>query len=85
MLATARQMIPPDIDALSARYATITVPTLLIWGRQDPIVPLNVGERLVKILPSARLEIIDACGHCPHEEHPEQTARLMNQFLDGLG
>jgi len=85
MLATARQMIPPDIDALSARYATITVPTLLIWGRQDPIVPLNVGERLVKILPSARLEIIDACGHCPHEEHPEQTARLMNQFLGELG
>lgn len=81
MLATARQMVPRDVESLTARYAAITVPTLLIWGRQDPIVPLNVGQRLVDCLPSARLHVLDSCGHCPHEEHPEQTAGLINEFL----
>jgi len=84
MLATARQMIPADMAAFTAGYDGISVPTLIIWGRQDPIVPLNVGLRLAQTIPGSRLEVIDDCGHCPQEERPEETVRLMREFLQSL-
>ncbi len=84
MLATARQMLPGDWNAFTAGYPHIGVPTLIVWGRNDPIVPLEVGKRLAKIIPGARLATIDRCGHCPQEERPEQTIELIRPFLDSL-
>ncbi len=84
MLATARQMLPSDWDAFTAGYPQISVPTLIVWGRNDPIVPVGVGERLAQIIPGARLAVIDRCGHCPQEERPEQTLELLRPFLDSL-
>lgn len=83
MLATARQMVPADMAAFTAGYGSISVPTLIIWGRQDPIVPLSVGERLARTIPGSRLEVVEDCGHCPQEERPEETVRLMREFLEG--
>jgi len=84
LLATARQMVPPDIDGLVDEYGRIDIPALIIWGRNDPTVPLHVGESLQDALPQARLEVIDRCGHCPQEERPEQTASLLRGFLSKL-
>lgn len=82
LLAAARQILPPDLPALVRRYAEITVPTLLLWGRNDPVVPLSVGERLVRELPDARLRVLDRCGHLPAEEKPEESYAVMCAFLD---
>ena len=79
--ATAQQILPADIDALSARYPTIRVPALVIWGRQDGIVPLWVGERLGAALPNARLVVLDDVGHAPHEEDPAPVCRALESFL----
>jgi len=79
--ATAKQIIPKDIDALSAEYPTIRVPALLIWGRHDEIVPLWVGERLSRALPNARLLVIDDAGHVPHEETPDPVGTALRAFL----
>jgi len=82
LLQTARQCIPANADDLIAKASTINVPTLIIWGRQDRVIPLIVGELLNKLIPNSTLKVIEECGHIPQEEKPEETISLINEFLD---
>lgn len=77
----ARQILPPDLDSLTRRYAEIQVPTLLLWGRQDPAVPLWVGRRLAGDLPLGTLHVLERCGHMPAEERPEESLAALRSFL----
>jgi pimeloyl-ACP methyl ester carboxylesterase len=60
---------------------TINVPSQLIWGRQDQIVPLAVGERLNKDLPGASLHVFDNTGHLLPEEKPQEVFEKIEAFL----
>jgi len=82
LLQTAQQIQPADLDAITARYPELAVPTLLIWGRGDRVVPLVVGERLARDLPNARLHVLEHCGHLPAEELPDESYSLVERFLD---
>jgi pimeloyl-ACP methyl ester carboxylesterase len=84
MIDAALQIVPADLDEFTRRYPQIDVPTLLIWGREDRVVPLWVGERLAETLPDCRLEVLEKCGHVPAEEHPKESLALMEDFLDTL-
>jgi pimeloyl-ACP methyl ester carboxylesterase len=54
---------------------------LLVWGRDDAIVPPAENlPRLSALLPNARLEYVDACGHVPHLEQPERLAEILAAF-----
>ncbi|MHB8087673.1 MAG: alpha/beta fold hydrolase, partial [Anaerolineaceae bacterium] len=68
-------------DALSSMYKIITCPTLIIWGKEDAIVPLNVGVRLNNELKNAKLVIINECGHNPHEEKSSDVVDAIVSFL----
>ena len=57
------------------------LPTLIIWGRQDPIIPLSAGQLYHGAIPGSRLAIIDHCGHRPEIEQPDQFMRLAREFL----
>jgi pimeloyl-ACP methyl ester carboxylesterase len=81
LLQTARQAIPANIDELTSRYKEICVPTLLIWGEEDRIVPLKIGEMLAEAIPDSQLVVLPGIGHAPHEEAPEQTIPLIVDFL----
>lgn len=59
----------------------IKVPTLLIWGREDQITPLFVGEEFRKKIEDAELHVLDKCGHAPMMEKPKQFNRLLAAFL----
>jgi len=59
----------------------VTNPALVVWGREDRIVPLECGEQYVRALPNARLAVIEKCGHLPPLEHPDAFARLVLEFL----
>lgn len=61
--------------------AKLTMPALLIWGRQDQIVPLAYGRALSEALPAAELLVIDACGHLPHIEEPAVVNHAMRDFF----
>ncbi len=82
LIRVGRAVVPDDIDELVARYPSITVPTLVLWGRHDSVVPLWVGERLAEELPRARLEVLEECGHLPAEERPEESLQALERFLD---
>jgi len=84
LVASAQQLVPPDLDRLTARYAELDVPALLLWGRDDPVVPLAIGERLEGDLPRARLAILDRCGHLPAEERPRESVSTLEAFLAEL-
>lgn len=82
MLDSARQIVPHDLAELTAQYPRIDKPTLLLWGRHDPVVPLSVGVRLSQELPAAQLHVMEECGHIPHEEHPAASLAVLEAFLN---
>ena len=57
-------------------------PLLLVWGRQDRFVPLSLGLSIQQQHPSVNLEMLDECGHCPHDEVPERFVALLLPWLD---
>jgi pimeloyl-ACP methyl ester carboxylesterase len=81
LLSTARQIVPPDLPSVVGRYPLIPVPSLLLWGRDDPVVPLSVGQRLARALPNARLHVLERCGHLAQEERPAESFAVLERFL----
>jgi pimeloyl-ACP methyl ester carboxylesterase len=71
-------MYNPTLPHLLGGVAT---PTLLVWGRDDRIVPLECGERYAKALGDARLEIVEGAGHFVEMEKPEALASLVTRFV----
>ncbi len=65
----------------AVRYPEITQPTLLLWGAQDVISPPWVGERLLRELPNARLEVYGQCGHFPMLEARHASTRALREFM----
>ena len=83
IIHSARQIVPEDIDALSERYKTIELPTLILWCDHDRIVPLEVGIKLRRTLPNSTLRLVEDCGHMPQEEQPASTIALIKGFIGG--
>ncbi len=82
---TALQIIPPDMAAMIAQYQKIRVPTLIIWGEKDEVVPLAGGRNFKRDIPDSELVILPRCGHIPQEEEPPETRRLIQDFLKKHG
>ncbi|HEX3607064.1 MAG TPA: alpha/beta fold hydrolase [Candidatus Dormibacteraeota bacterium] len=70
--------------ALLGRVEEIDVPLLVLWGRNDRMVPVEHGRALAETVPGARLEVIDPCGHCPQIERPDLLLPLLESFLRPL-
>jgi len=62
----------------------ITQPTCLIWGRNDNVTPLSVGEEFHQLLPNSELHIIEECGHAPMMEKPKEFNAFANSFYKRL-
>jgi pimeloyl-ACP methyl ester carboxylesterase len=63
--------------AFRKRLALLRIPTLLIWGDHDLIVPRAVGQDLEALLPDARLQIVLGCGHLPQQERPAELLAML--------
>ncbi len=60
----------------------VQVPTLIIWGRRDRVLPSAHAGRHYQAMPNVRLEWIESAGHLPHEEQPAAVNELLKQFLE---
>lgn len=67
--------------ALMDKIGTINVPTLLIWGRKDKLIPLKFGKRFKQEIVNSQLIVFDDLGHVPHEENPQKTVLAVLNFL----
>jgi len=59
----------------------MTMPTCLIWGKNDKVTPPNVATEFNNLLPNSDLYWIDKCGHAPMMEHPDEFNALLDQWL----
>ena len=69
---------------MTSMLPSIQAETLLVWGKQDGLAPVEQGEALRSALPNAKLNVIENCGHLPMAEKPETFNRLIRDFLVGV-
>ena len=72
-------------DVLDNRLASIKQPTLIVWGREDGLTPLAMGERFKKEIAGSELFVIDKCGHVPQIEKSAEFNAALMKFLGGNG
>lgn len=72
---------PKQFTDYGPRLAEVTAPTLVIWGRDDRFVPMDVGLRLIWGMPNAELHIFNQCGHWAQWEHADKFNRMVLDFL----
>jgi 2-hydroxy-6-oxonona-2,4-dienedioate hydrolase len=70
-----------DSKDISGRLSKISVPTLLIWGANDRMIPLAYSREYTEI-PNSQLTIIDNCGHTPFVEKPAEFNNIVLKFLE---
>ena len=74
-----RELIGYD---LRDRAGEITIPTLVLWGFNDRIVPVQAGLSFHRRIPHSRLEIFERTGHVPQLERPSRFNRVLDDFLE---
>jgi pimeloyl-ACP methyl ester carboxylesterase len=62
----------------------LNTPTLLVWKRHDPYLPVTIARRAEKIIPRAKLVVIPGFGHAPNKQNRDVFNQLMADFLDGV-
>ena len=82
---TARSVIDfggQRIDASDKLYLARAVPTLLVWGDRDPVIPARHGIRAHEQMPGSRLVIFEGAGHFPHHDEPLGFTAAVTDFVD---
>ena len=81
---TMRAVIEPGGQAVSAMdrlYLAQSMPTLIVWGDRDKIIPVSHAYQAHEAMPQSRLEIMGGVGHFPHVEEPFQFVEILLDFL----
>jgi pimeloyl-ACP methyl ester carboxylesterase len=81
---TMRAVIDPGGQAVSATdrlYLAADMPTLIVWGDKDKIIPVSHAHQAHEAMPNSRLEIIEGVGHFPHVEEPFRFVEVLVDFL----
>ena len=68
-------------DPLAQRIAELKLPTLIIWGGRDRLIPPDTAERFHHDIAGSSMVIFDELGHMPQEEDPVRTIDAVKQFL----
>jgi pimeloyl-ACP methyl ester carboxylesterase len=82
---TLRAVIDPSgqrVDASDRLYLASQMPSLIIWGARDRIIPVQHGRSAHQGMPGSRLEVFEGTGHFPQLEQPVRFARTLGNFLD---
>jgi len=83
-IETMRAVLDPGgqrVSALDRLYLAESVPSLIIWGESDPIIPVDHGRAAHEAMPGSRLEILKDVGHFPQVERPHEFAALLSDFI----
>ncbi|MFK7807510.1 MAG: alpha/beta fold hydrolase [Saprospiraceae bacterium] len=78
VIATAKSAVRHN---LGDKLHQIKSPTLLIWGREDNVTPLFVGEKFNELIAGSKLSVVDECGHAPMMEKPDVFNEILDEFL----
>ncbi len=81
---TLRTIVDPGgqrVNATDRLYLAAKVPTLLLWGERDSIIPVEHGQQAHALMPGSRLEVFPRAGHFPHRDDPLRFVRLLTEFI----
>jgi pimeloyl-ACP methyl ester carboxylesterase len=83
MIQTGRNLVEAQYAPIEKDFKIIDVPTLIVWGREDPLVPLEPSSsKLHEGIKGSKLMIpAERCGHIPHEELPDPVLGEIAAFL----
>ena len=82
---TMRAVIDPggqSVSAMDRLYLAAAVPTLIVWGADDPIIPVSHAHAAHEAIEGSRLEIMEGVGHFPHVEAPVRFIEVLRDFLE---
>lgn len=82
---TARSVIDPTgqrVDATDRLYLAEHVPSLIVWGERDRMIPVKHGHQAHEQMPHSRLEIFPGAGHFPFNDDPERFVALLHEFIE---
>lgn len=68
-------------EDLSTYAQSITLPTLLIWGKDDTATPTSDGERFSQLIFQSELHVLPAAGHFVHKEKSQEVSKLIQEFI----
>jgi pimeloyl-ACP methyl ester carboxylesterase len=80
MGSTGKFIWPIPDKGLKKRIHRVQAPTLLVWGKEDRLVPPVYADEFARRLSGARVETVNDAGHAPHLERPDAVARLVREF-----
>ncbi|EWT02641.1 hydrolase [Intrasporangium oryzae NRRL B-24470] len=83
-LATTRAVIDPGGQTVSARGhlpSGAPIPTLVVWGTRDRMIPVGHANRAHEVFPDARVVLFEGAGHFPHLEQPERFSAVLDEFI----
>ena len=81
---TLRGVVDPggqSVTAMDRLYLAARMPTLIIWGDRDNIIPVSHAHAAHEAIPGSRLEVIKGAGHFPHAEEPVRFVELVSEFM----
>jgi pimeloyl-ACP methyl ester carboxylesterase len=84
-LHTLRAVIDPGgqrVNATDRLYLAEDVPSLIVWGRRDPIIPVSHAGTAHRGMPGSQLEVFDDAGHFPQLDEPDRFADALSEFID---
>lgn len=83
-LSTLREVVDfqgQRVSAMDRLYLASQVPTMIVWGSNDEIIPVAHARSAHLELKGSRLEIFDGVAHFPHAEQPDRFVRLIDEFI----
>ena len=81
--ATLKRFSIPWNHDVERDIARIKAPTLILWGAQDHLIPVEAAHKFASAIAGSKLIVYPATGHIPHEEVPDESAAAVRTFLNG--
>ena len=70
-----------NADLITKKLKTVTIPTLIVWGEDDPVIPIKYAEGFVSSMKDCRFFRMDGCGHTPYVDDPQKFSEIVLDFL----
>jgi pimeloyl-ACP methyl ester carboxylesterase len=69
------------VTMVDRAYLTQAMPMLVVWGKQDMVIPVKHARTAATVAPGAMVEVLGNSGHFPHKDHPERFVKIVNDFI----
>jgi pimeloyl-ACP methyl ester carboxylesterase len=81
LLSTLRNFMLENHIPHYTRLNGLDIPKLILWGKEDAVLPFDYGKKIHALLPTARFEVFEKCGHVPQFEEPDKFNELTLNWL----